>query len=434
MTERQPTSPHPARWVPTLYFAEGLPFIATNVVSVMMYRNMGLSDTQTAFFTSLVALPWMLRALWSPFLEMFRTRKHFVVATQFLAGVCFGALALTLPLEGYLKYSLVLFALIAFNAATHDMAADGIYIGTLSAKQQAEYSGWQGASFNIATLFAQGGLVFVAGQLERALGVTTAWMIVMGVCGAILVALSLYHTAALPSGQVAGEVQSARQVLRTFREVVGTFFQKKYVWWGIAFIVLYRFAEGNAQKIVQLFLKAPREVGGMGLSTSEVGLAYGLMGAVAFVGGSLAGGYFAASRGLKGTLPLFCAAYNIPYVAYLLLALTMPSRFSVISVAVAAEMFGYGFGAVGLTLFMMQQIAPGPFKTAHYAFATGLMNLGMNLPSMVSGYLSDRLGYRDFFIWVMVATIPSFLVTWLVPLKEGEADAAPAPEARAAGA
>ncbi len=410
----------PARWVPTLYFAEGLPFVAIAMVSTLMYKNMGISDAQIAFWTSLVMLPWTLKPVWGPFLEMFKTKKHFVVGTQFIGGVTFGLLALTLPLDGFFRYSLALFAIIAFNGATHDIAADGVYINVLSSKQQAQFVGWQGAAYNIAKIFTQGVLVYLAGQLEISVGIIHAWMIVMGVFGGIMVLLSLYHLRFLPSGGAANKVHSLREGFATFTDVVKTFFQKKYIVWGIVFIILYRFAEGQAIKIVPLFLKAAREQGGLGLTTSEIGIVYGTFGAAAFVVGSILAGYFTAGRGLRKSLFVLCCFFNIPFAVYAFLAIAQPISLPAIGAAVVFEYFGYGFGFVGLTLFMMQQIAPGPYKMAHYAFATGIMSLGMMIPSMLSGFLSDWLGYRTFFLWVIVATIPSFLVTWFVPYRVPE--------------
>lgn len=411
---------HPARWVPTLYFAEGLPFVAIAMVSTLMYKSLGISDAQIAFWTSLVMLPWTLKPVWGPLLEMFKTKKHFVVGTQFIGGVTFGLLALSLPLDSFFRYSLALFAIIAFNGATHDIAADGVYINVLSNTQQAKFVGWQGAAYNIAKIFTQGVLVYLAGQLEMSMGVLHAWMIVMGIFGGILVLLSLYHLRVLPSGGAANDVHSLREGFATFGDVVKTFFEKQYIIWGIVFIILYRFAEGQAIKIVPLFLKAARETGGLGLTTSEIGIVYGTFGAAAFVVGSILAGYFTAGRGLRKSLFILCCFFNIPFAAYAFLAIAQPTSLAVVGTAVIFEYFGYGFGFVGLTLFMMQQIAPGKYKMAHYAFATGLMSLGMMIPSMLSGFISDWLGYRTFFLWVMVATIPSFLVTWLVPFRVTE--------------
>jgi MFS transporter, PAT family, beta-lactamase induction signal transducer AmpG len=411
---------HPATWVPTLYFAEGLPFVATATVSVLMYKSLGLSDSQIAFFTTIVMWPWTMKPLWGPLLEMFKTKKHFVVATQFIGGIGFGMLALSLPLDGFLQYSLIMFVIIAFNSATHDIAADGVYINVLSPTQQAKYVGWQGAFYNVAKVLSQGALVYIAGVLELSVGITEAWMIVMGLFGIILILIGLYHLKMLPSGGSANGVQNLQQAFDTFWQVVKTFFQKKNILWGIAFIVLFRTAEGQLTKIVPLFMRAAREDGGLGLLTSDIGIAYGIFGAAAFVIGSVAGGYFVAKRGLKSSIFILALIFNIPDAVYAYLAFTVPENFYVICTAISIEWFGYGFGFVGVILFMMQQIAPGKYKMAHYAFATAVMNLGFMLPSMISGYISDYLGYKNFFIWVMIATIPSFLVAWFVPFKEVE--------------
>lgn len=411
---------HPVLWVPTLYFAEGLPFVVIATVSVLMYKSMGISDAQIAFFTTLVTWPWTLKPLWGPLLEMFKTKKYFVVATQFIGGIAFGLVALTLPLGGFFQYSLALLMILAFNSATHDIAGDGVYINVLSEKEQAQYVGWQGACYNIGKIMAQGALVYVAGQLEVSVGVLHAWMIVMGLFGAIMILLSLWHAKFLPTGGASAHVTSMSETMGTFWDVVKTFFQKKNIGWGIAFIILYRFAEGQAIKIVPLFFRATREAGGLGLTTSEIGIVYGTFGAAAFILGSILAGYFIAKRGLKKSIFILCCFFNLPFAAYTFLAITQPTDFVIIGAAVVLEYFGYGFGFVGLILFMMQQIAPGKYKMAHYAFATAVMYLGFMLPSMVSGYISDFLGYKNFFIWVLFATIPSFLVTWLVPFRETE--------------
>lgn len=416
----------PALWVPTLYTAEGLPFVIVNVVSVLMYKSLGISDAKIAFFTSLVTIPWALKPLWGPLLEMFRTKKDFVLATQFFGGISFGLLILALQLPSYFEWTIIFFGLIALNSAVHDTAADGVYINVLNEMEQAQYVGWQGAFYNVGKILSQGAFVLLAGVLEKQIGIKPAWTIVMGSFGAILILLSIYHFRFLPTGGRAGQIKTFKEASTTFIDVVKTFFQKKYIFWGIAFLVLYRFAEGQAVKIVPLFMRAGTDRGGLGLSTEEIGLLYGIFPPLAFILGSVLAGYFTANRGLRKSLLTLCAFFNIPFAVYTYLAIAQPTSFFLISIMVVFEYFGYGFGFIGLTLYMMQQIAPGKYKMAHYAFATSLMQLGFMLPSMISGFISDYLGYEHFFIWVMIATIPSFLITWLVPFREIE-------EAQAAG-
>lgn len=420
---------NPITWVPTVYFAMGMPFVVLNMVSVLMFKGLGVSDSQIALWTSLIMMPWTLKFLWSPFLEMFKTKKFFVVLTQILSGVFFGLVALSLQLPHFFACSIAFLAVIAFSGATHDVATDGVYMSELSKQDQAKYIGWQGAFYNIAKIVASGGLVWLAGWLVKYFGGTQGatpevmheasirgWMIVMFIMAAVMILLGLYHTRMLPSGGAgSSEATSFRETFNKLSEVILDFFKKKHIIYYIAFIILYRFAEGFVMKIVPLFLKAGREVGGLGLDEQEIGIYYGTYGAAAFVLGSLLAGYYISHRGLKNTLFSLCCTFNLPFVAYTLLAIYQPTSGMLIGSAIVLEYFGYGFGFVGLMLFMMQQVAPGKHQMAHYAFASGIMNLGVMLPGMMSGFVSEWLGYRLFFIFVLFATIPAFLITYFVP-------------------
>jgi len=406
----------PVSWVPTVYFAMGLPFVVLNMVTVLMFKGLGISDARIAFWTSLIMLPWTLKPFWSPFLEMFKTKRYFVILTQIVSGVMFGLIAFSLCLPEFFCYAVAILAVIAFCGATHDIAADGIYMTELSKENQAKYIGWQGAFYNLAKIVATGGLVYWAGYLINKVGQVNAWMIVMGSCGMIMLLLGVYHTWVLPSGSLSTKrVGDVRDIICELRNVIVSFFKKKYIGWYILFIILYRFAEGYVMKIVPLFLKASTEEGGLGLTEQQIGLYYGTFGAAAFVLGSFLAGYFIAHLGLRKTLFTLCCVFNLPFVVYPLLAIYQPSNMLLIGTAIIFEYFGYGFGFVGLTLFMMQQVAPGKHQMAHYAFASGIMNLGVMLPGMMSGYLSDWLGYRDFFIYVLIAAVPAFLITWFIP-------------------
>lgn len=414
---------HPATWVPTAYFAMGLPFVAIAQASSLMFKNMGISDAKIAFWTTLIMIPWMLKPLWSPILEMFKTKKQFVVATQFITGISFALVALSLPLPNFFTYAIAFLAIIAFSGATHDIATVGVYINELSPTDQSKYIGWQGAFYNVAKILSGGALVYMAGELEATIGVTQAWMMVMGVYAVIMVLLAIYHFKMLPQGRSETAVSSVKEGVAVFKDVAITFFQKKNILLSIMFVIFYRFAEGFAIKIAPLFFKAAREQGGLGMSTSEIGLVYGVFGAAAFVLGSILAGYFTAKRGLKKTLMILCISFNVPFAMYALLAFFQPENLYIIAGAVMFEYFGYGFGFVGLILYIMQQIAPGKYKTAHFAFADGIMALGFMLPSMLSGVLSDWVGYKIFFIWVIFATIPSFLMTYFAPFTNKEENA-----------
>ena len=414
----------PLAWVPTVYFAMGLPFVVLNMVSAVMFKDMGISDARIAFWTSLIMWPWTIKFLWSPFLEIFRTKKFFVVTTQLLSGVLFGLAALALHMPHFFAVTVGVFAVVAFSGATHDIAADGVYMSELTTQDQAKYIGWQGAFYNLAKLVATGGLVWFAGFLYEgfsAVGAATfdayvrSWTVVLLLLCVTLVALGLYHLRALPSGGSASEGRSLQDDLIGLREVIGAFFTKRHIWYYIAFIILYRLGEGFVMKIVPLFLKADTASGGLGLTNQQIGLYYGTFGAGAFLLGSLLAGYYIARRGLRRTLFTLCCIFNLPFGVYALLAWFQPSSLWLVGGGIVVEYFGYGFGFVGLTLFMMQQVAPGRHQMAHYAFASGIMNLSVMLTGMASGFLSDLMSYRIFFLAVMLATIPAFVITRLVP-------------------
>jgi PAT family beta-lactamase induction signal transducer AmpG len=393
----------------------GMPFVMLSLVSVVMLKDLGIPNAQITFWTSLIILPWTLKPLWSPFLEMFRTKKYFVVGTQMITGLSFAVLALSMPLPGFFTYTVALMGLIAFSGATHDIATDGIYMAELDTATQAKYIGWQGAFFNIAKVACNGGLVFLAGVLMKTTGALYAWMSIMGICAGLMIVLSLYHSRALPSGGGAVKIRSAKEGWASFCEVFATFFRKPYIWCYILFIILYRLAEGLAIKVLPLFLKTGVAEGGMGLTNEQYGLIVGTVGTLAFILGSILAGYFVAKKGLRNTLFLLCCTINLPFLLYLLLAVYQPSQVALTATAIVCEYFGYGFGFVGLTLFMMQQVAPGSHKMAHYAFASGIMNLGYMLAGMVSGWLSEQFGYVLFFVFVAVAMVPALVFARIVP-------------------
>ncbi len=421
MSKDKTKQKHPATWIPTAYFAMGLPFIAIAQASVLMFKSFEISDTLIAFWTSLIMLPWTLKPLWSPLLEMFKTKKYFVVATQMLTGITFAMVGFSLQLDNFFTYAIALLAIVAFSGATHDIATDGVYLSVLSGKQQAKYIGWQGAFYNLAKLLTAGALVYMAGVLEERFGVMEAWMVVMFTYAIIMILLSVYHMRMLPSGGAqSSEVKNLKQGFATTKDVIKTFFQKKYIIGFIAFIVAYRFAEGFAIKIAPLFFKAAVADGGLGLSTSDIGIIYGVYGSLAFLLGSFLAGYYIAKRGLKRSLFSLVLIFNIQFVVYAILAIYRPDSIYLIGGAVVVEYFAYGFGFVGLMLYMMQQVAPGKYKMAHYAFATGIMNLGIMLPGMFSGFLSDWLGYKLFFIIVLFATIPILLGAKFIPFPHSE--------------
>lgn len=342
-------------------------------------------------------------------------------------------MALALGFSDFFAITIALLAVVAFSGATHDVACDGVYMSVLSPAEQSKWIGWQGAFYNIAKIVGTGLLVYLAGSLFKMFGGEGAptlpsnygasqksWMLVIAIIGLTMILIGIYHIFMLPSTpKTAGEKKrTGGEVMRELGGVLLQFFQKKHIWYYIAFIILYRFAEGFVVKIVPIFLKEAREVGGLGLNNEEIGLYYGTCGAATFVLGSLLAGYYISARGLRKTLFSLALIFNLPFVVYTLLAIFQPTNGVLIAGGIGLEYFGYGFGFVGLTLFMMQQVAPGKHQMAHYAFASGIMNLGVMLPGMLSGWVLKHIGgYENFFIFVLVATVIPLLITWFVPFK-----------------
>lgn len=405
----------PLRWVSTVYFAMGLPYVALSLVSVLILTDMKIDDKTIAFWTSLLVLPWSLKPFFSLVMELIGTKKQYLIITEIASAIMFGLIVFALPLPNFFTYTLALMGVIALSGSMHDIAGDGIYLDALDKSQQSKFIGWQGAFYNLAKILTNGGLVFLAGWLSHKMGLVNSWRAIMAICCGIMLLVALYHMRVLPKGKVPEKNDSFSDKMHGLWEVIKTFFLKKYIWIYLLFIIVYRFAEGLAMKIAPIFLKKPITDGGLGLSNEQYGLVYGTFGTVAFIAGSILAGYYISHFGLRKVLVSLACIFNIPFVVYLLFALFQPSNIAYIATGIVFEYFSYGFGFVGLMLFMMQQVAPGKFQMAHYAFATSIMNLSVMLPGMISGYLSDTYGYKTFFIIVMFATIPAIIMSWLVP-------------------
>ena len=418
----------PLSWVPSVYFAMGLPFIALNLVAVIMFDDLGIDKATITFWTSLLTLPYTLKFIWSPLLEIYWTKKNCVVATQAISGFCFGLIAFLLPLPDFFAFTIAMMGVIALSGATHDIATDGIYLTALDKKTQSTYIGWQGAFYNLAKVLANGGLVWLAGVLIGHFKASNpgrapfyAWMIIMGILGALLIVMAIYHSFALPRGSRSEEAPAGfGSAMNSMWHVLRDFFKKKYILIYILFILCYRLTEGLAIKMVPIFLKASHADGGLAMSNEEIGTIYGTFGTIAFIVGSILGGYYIARFGLRKVLFSLVAIFNVPFVIYLLFSIYQPSSLWTIGIGLVSEYFCYGFGFVGLTLFMMQQVAPGRHSMAHYAFASAIMNLGVMLPGMISGWLCEITGYELFFIIALVVSVPSFILAWVVPFSHSD--------------
>lgn len=419
-----PSSAHLWRWIPTLYFGQGIPYVVVMTLSVVMYKNLGLSNTEIALYTSWLYLPWVIKPLWSPLVDLFGTKRRWIVLLQFAVGAALAMVALVLPASDFFRLTLAMFWLMAFASATHDIAADGFYMLSLPEKTQAGFVGVRSTFYRLANIAGQGGLVYLAGVLSERLGTpVAAWTTVFMLLAGGFVVLALWHALVLPRPEIdRPAVRSGGSLVRDFGTVFAAFFRNPQIVRVLAFLLLYRFAEAQLLKLVTPFMLDPLAAGGLGLKTQDVGIAYGTVGISALTIGGLLGGAVIARWGLKRTLWPLIFCMHVPNLVFVALALAQPQSLLLVSSAVAVEQFGYGFGFTAYMVYMLMVAAtppPGqagenPHKTAHYALCTGFMALGMMLPGMWAGWLQAQLGYTNFFIWVCVATLPSFAAAALV--------------------
>ncbi|HHT35136.1 MAG TPA: AmpG family muropeptide MFS transporter [Bacteroidales bacterium] len=402
----------PWSWIPTLYFAEGLPYVAVMTVSVIMYKRFGLSNTDIALYTSWLYLPWVIKPFWSPFVDILKTKRWWIVAMQLLIGAGLAGIAFTLPTPFYLQASLAFFWLMAFSSATHDIAADGFYMLALDDSQQSFFVGIRSTFYRLAMISGQGLLIILAGSLEKSTGkIPLAWSITFFIMAGLFIAFMVYHRFLLPrpAEDTGKEAETPRMVLIEFGNTFKSFFTKKGIGLAIAFILLYRLAEAMLVKLASPFLLDAREIGGLGLGTQEVGLVYGTVGVIALTLGGIIGGIVASRNGLKHWLWPMALAITLPNAAYLLLSYYQPDSFLWVNIAVAIEQFGYGFGFTAYMLYLIY-FSQGEHKTAHYSICTGFMALGMMLPGMAAGWIQEQLGYDRFFILIMLLTIPTLIL------------------------
>lgn len=419
----------PMAWIPTLYVAEGLPYVAVNTLSVIMYKNLGMSNTDIAFYTGWLYLPWVIKPFWSPFVDIIKTKRWWTVTTQFIIGAAFAAIALTLPLDSYVAMSLAVFWLIGFASATHDIAADGYYMLALDSSDQSLYVGIRSAFYRLATIIGQGGVVMAAGWMETAFGnVPRAWAVTFLILSVLFLLIAFYHSRILPrpaedrpSGAMPGKPASGHSTARILREFVGTFgsfFRKKHVWIAVTFILLYRFPEAQLVKMINPFLLDPATEGGLGLSTAQVGLVYGTIGIIGLTLGGILGGVLVSRYGLKRCLWPMALALTLPCGVFCWMSMAQPDPASMlnlvlINACVFIEQFGYGVGFTSFMLYMMY-FAEGPSKTSHYAICTAFMALGMMIPGMFAGVLQEWMGYVGFFWWIMGCCLVTLAVTALI--------------------
>ena len=403
----------PWAWVPTLYFAEGVPYVAVMTISLILYKRLGLSNTDITLYTSWLYLPWVIKPLWSPFVDMLRTKRWWIVTMQVLIGASLAGVAFTIPADFWLQGSLAFFWLMAFSSATHDIAADGFYMLGLDQHEQAYFVGIRSTFYRIATIFSSGLLVGLAGALQvLTRSIRYSWSLVFYLMAGLFVAFWLYHNWMLPrpSEDADRGRKTASDIFREFRDTVVTFFQKPQVWVGICFMLFYRMPEGLLAKVSALFLVDKVSNGGLGLSDGEFGLVQGTVGVIGLTLGGILGGICASRDGLKRWLWPMVMAITLPDLVYVYLSYIQPSSLINISVCIFIEQFGYGFGFSAYMLYLIYY-SQGEHKTAHYALCTAFMALSMMIPGLFAGALQESVGYPAFFLIVVAACAMTYVVT-----------------------
>ena len=438
-------APGPWRWIPTLYFAQGLPYVVVMTLAVVLYKNLGVSNTQIALLTSWLYLPWVIKPLWGPLVDLLGSKRRWIVALQFVVGAALAMVALAVPAPQFLQLTLAVFWLLAFASATHDIAADGFYMLAQTPDCQAAFVGVRSTCYRLAMIAGQGGLVVLAGWLAQRGGgghdaIVQGWAAVFWLLAGLFVAAALYHAWALPRPLADTAARRGPGFGRAFVAVFAAFFRQPGIGRVLAFLLLYRFAEAQLLKLVTPFLLDPLSAGGLGLRTQDVGIAYGTVGVIALTLGGLLGGWVISRQGLRRMLWPLMLCMHLPNTVFVALALWQPQSLPLVSAAVALEQFGYGFGFTAYMVYMLMVAsggaAAGPtpsapsaalaatqrtaqqtthqathqtaHQTAHYALCTGFMALGMMLPGLWAGWLQEQLGYVNFFIWACIATLPSF--------------------------
>ncbi len=400
--------------MPSLYFAESVPYELVMTVAVILYEGMGVSNTKIALYTGMLYLPWVIKPLWSPFVDVLLTKRFWILAMQFVLAACMLGVALCIPSSAFFVLTLGCFWVMAFASATHDVAADGFYMIGMDSHQQAFFVGIRSSFYRLGSIACKGLLVMLAGlMINASLPTGTAWSRAFLLAATVFLAIAIYHALMLPRREKSTSNKSASELAQEVGNTITTFIDKQGVLLGVVYILFYRFAEGQLAKIAPLFLLNDPSAGGLGISETDFGIIYGTAGVLMLVLGGILGGLVVARQGLGRWMLWMAVAINVPNLVYVLMAFMMPTQTWVITTCVAIEQFGYGFGFAGYMLYMLY-LAQGSHQTAHYAICTGIMALGMMLPGMISGWIQEQLGYQWFFVWVMVATIPSFIVTWLV--------------------
>ncbi|MDE7442709.1 MAG: MFS transporter [Muribaculaceae bacterium] len=405
MNQQPNRNQSPWYWIPTLYFAQGLPYVAVMTISVMMYKRLGISNTDIALYTGWLYLPWVIKPFWSPFIDIVRTKRWWTITMQWIIAVAMATIAFVIPVPTFFQLTLAVFWIVGFASATHDIAADGFYMLALTEHQQSFYVGIRSTFYRISTVFGQGALVVLAGYLEETTGdIPFSWSVVFGVLSVFFFAVAMYHMRILPHPEktgLNGPRKTARHIISEFFFTFKSFFQKPGIIPALIFMLVYRLPEAQLVKMISPFLLDPADKGGLGLTTAQVGIAYGTVGIIGLTIGGIIGGIVAARGGLKKWLWPMAWSMSLTCLTFVYLSMVPNPSLTVVNICVFIEQFGYGFGFTAYMLYLIY-FSEGPYQTAHYAICTGFMALSMMLPGMAAGWLQETIGYNNFFIWTMI--------------------------------
>lgn len=409
----------PWTWVPTLYMAEGIPYVIVMSVATVMYQRLGLSNAEIALYTSWLYLPWVIKPFWSPVVDLMRTKRWWIVAMQMILGASLAGLAFSLQVPGFIQWSLAMLWLMAFSSATHDIAADGFYMLALDTKQQAFFVGIRSTFYRIASIMGQGLLIMIAGALEARFRPSQAWSMTFALAAFLFIGFFLYHLYILPrsSKDRAAEGVTSQTAMKDFLYTFVSFFRKPQIEIALLFMLCYRLPEALLVKICPLFLLGAPAEGGLGLTTGDLGIVQGTLGVIGLTLGGILGGIAVEHGGLKRWLWPMVLSITLPDAVYIFLAYFQPIDLAWVSISVFIEQFGYGFGFTAYMLYLIY-FSRGNFSTAHYAFCTGFMALSMMLPGMVAGYLQEAVGYLNFFIIVMALCSLTFIVASIIKVDD----------------
>ena len=418
----------PWAWVPTLYFAQGIPYFLVNMVPVVAFKDLGVNNADIARYTSLLYLPWTLKMLWGPFVDTNSTKRNWVLATQLIMAALFLAFGFALQLPNFFLVTMIILGIIAFTSATHDIAADGFYMISLSEQHQSSFAGIRSTFYRVSNFFCNSFIVWFAGYLiQHSYSPDKAWTFAYNFAAILFALVFLYHKFILPKpaqdAPVAATTVDTTAEKPSVSEAFISFFKQPGIVAVIVFILTFRMGEAFLIKLAVPFLKDARDIGGLGFTTEDVGVIFGF-GVTAIIAGGILGGVIVAKYGLKKLIWYMALIINIPTIVYSTLAFIRPESISSTVPLVAVEQFSYGFGYTALMIYMMQ-ISKGQYKTTHFAIATGISALGMMIPGFFSGDLQmaiasmfPGMGYQYFFLITVALGVPGLITLFFVPLED----------------